>query len=92
MRLRENVIAAVKKAGVSVYFVDRRITKIWNTDRDREDPTHFGGWYWNRTERGRVVETDKEGPFRSEMAAYRDAYVKLQLRPDSPKTPMKQKA
>ena len=79
MRLPDGVIEAVKKNGIEVYFVDRRITKLWNKDRG-DDPSFFGGWYWHRKHRGRVVETDKEGPFRSSMAAYRDAYTKLQLR------------
>ena len=79
MRLADSVLETVKKSGVEVYFVDRRITSMWNRDRG-DDPTFFGGWYWNRKVRGRVVETDKEGPFRSSMAAYRDAYTKLQLR------------
>jgi hypothetical protein len=79
LRLSDGVLLSVKKAGVEVYFVDRRITKMWNKDRG-DDPTFFGGWYWNRKVRGKIVETDKEGPFRSSMAAYRDAYAKLQLR------------
>ena len=79
MRLSDGVIEAVKKHGVDVYFVDRRITKMWNRDRG-DDPAFFGGWYWHRKHRGRIIESDKEGPFRSSMAAYRDAYAKLQLR------------
>lgn len=92
MRLSDSILLSVKKAGVEVYFVDRRIAKVWNGNRDREEPIFFGGWYWNRKSKGRIVETDKEGPFRSSMAAYRDAYAKLQLRAETLKTPMKQKA
>ena len=39
----------------------------------------FCGWYWHRQKGGRVVQTDVDGPFSSESAAVRDAYVKLQL-------------
>lgn len=80
MRLTDAVIMAVKKAGVSVYRADRKTTKLWNKERQPGDPVEFGGWYWNKVSRGRVVETDKDGPFSSQSAAIRDAFVKLQLR------------
>ena len=81
MRLSDAIVQSVKDSGVNVYFADRRTTKIWNRDRSSGEPIQYGGWYWNRSVGGRVVETDTEGPFRSESAAVRDAYVKLQLRP-----------
>jgi hypothetical protein len=80
VRLPDSVLTTVKKAGVRVYYADRRQTKLWNGNRDRDEPAFFGGWYWHRVQGGRVVETDEEGPFRTESAAVRDAYVKLQLR------------
>lgn len=76
-------IEAVKKAGVEVYYADRSITKVWNSDSARDrmtEPLKYGGWYWMRSKKGRVVATDEDGPFRTESAAIRDAYVKLQLR------------
>lgn len=79
MRLPDEVLSAVENAQVQVYFADRRTTKVWNKTRLSGDPIQYGGWYWHRTYRGKVVETDTEGPFRSESAAMRDAYVKLQL-------------
>ena len=80
VRLAENFIAAVKKAGVIVYFADRRITKVWNGTRVELEPLRYGGWYWMRELKGRITTTDEDGPFRSESAAIRDAYMKLQLR------------
>lgn len=80
MRLPDGIIDAVRVAGVQIYFADRRVTKIWNDKRDDGTPINYGGWYWNRTEKGRVVDTDEEGPFRSRSAAIRNAYMKLQLR------------
>ena len=80
MRLSDEIIEAVKHGGVVVYFADRTTTKVWNKSRVSGEPIQYGGWYWHRTEKGRVVETDTEGPFRSESAAIRDAYIKLQLR------------
>lgn len=80
MRLAQIVIDKVKKKGVRIYFADRRITKNWNAHKNEGEPSYFGGWYWERTEKGRVVAMDEEGPFRSESAAIRDAYSKLQIR------------
>lgn len=80
VRLPDSFIASVKKAGVKVYFASRNTTKVWNQSRLAQEPLRYGGWYWMRTQRGRVTETDEDGPFRTESAAIRDAYVKLQLR------------
>jgi hypothetical protein len=80
MRLSDAIVESVKKAGITVYFADRLTTKVWNRSRLSGEPIQYGGWYWHRTEKGKVIETDTEGPFRSESAAVRDAYVKLQLR------------
>ena len=79
MRLADDFIEAVKKAGVRVYFASRNTTKVWNGTRLEGEPLRYGGWYWMRSQRGRVTETDEDGPFRSESAAIRDAFVKLQL-------------
>lgn len=80
MKLSLRVTQSVKKAGVKVYYADRRITGIWNRDRQFGEPIFYGGWYWIRSHKGRVVQTDEDGPFRSESAAIRDAFMKLQLR------------
>ena len=75
-----SVVDAVKKAGVEVYFANRTTTKVWNLSRHKGEPLRYGGWYWMRTRKGHVIATDEDGPFRSESAAIRDAFVKLQLR------------
>lgn len=80
MRIAYSVSEAVKKAGVEIYFADRTTTKTWNSSRLKGEPCQYGGWYWMRAVKGRVVATDEDGPFRSQSAAVRDAYVKLQLR------------
>jgi hypothetical protein len=80
VRLPDSLTEAVKKAGVSVYFASRNTTKVWNEIRLKGEPLRYGGWYWMRTHRGRVTEADEEGPFRTESAAIRDAFIKLQLR------------
>ena len=80
MRLPDAVIAIVKKSGVKVYFANRNTTKVWNQQRITNEPLRYGGWYWLRTQKGKVTAVDEDGPFRSESSAIRDAFVKLQLR------------
>lgn len=80
VRLPNNYIQSVRKAGIQVYFAGRSTTKVWNSNRGDKEPLQYGGWYWMRTHKGRVIEMDQEGPFRSESAAIRDAFLKLQLR------------
>lgn len=80
MRLPNSVLASLTKAGVGAYFADRGHTALWNSDRGDGEPCFFGGWYWHRSVKGRVVQSDEEGPFKSESAALRDAWKKLQLR------------
>lgn len=82
VRLSMVFINAVKKAGVSVYYADRKTTKLWNELRGKDEPLVYGGWYWLRKQKGRVTEMDEDGPFKSESAAIRDALIKLQLRVD----------
>lgn len=81
MRLPDQVIDTVTNAKVSVYYADRQTTKLWNDLRGSGEPLRYGGWYWVRVQKGRVTQTDEDGPFKSQSAAIRDAYVKLQLRP-----------
>lgn len=80
MRLAGSVLHAVDKAGVEVFFADRHTTRVWNGLRLQGEPLRYGGWYWVRRLKGRIVEVDEDGPFRTESAAIRDAFVKLQLR------------
>lgn len=82
MRLSDDVLEAVKRAGIVAYFADRRVTKVWNSEKEMGEPIRFGGWYWHRVVKRRVINTDEEGPFRSRSAALRDAFIKLQLRID----------
>lgn len=80
MRLSDAVMEKVKKAGITVYYADRKLASLWNKeDRDEGEPCFFCGWYWYREDNRQVVDTDDSGPFRSRSAAIRDAYHKLQL-------------
>jgi hypothetical protein len=79
MRLPGYIINAVDEAGVEIFYADRHTTKVWNGFRLRGEPMRYGGWYWMRESKGKVVQMDEDGPFRTESAAIRDAFVKLQL-------------
>lgn len=80
MRLPNGLIDAVDRAGVEIFYADRHTTKVWNGLRLQGEPLRYGGWYWVRRQKGRITDTDEDGPFKSESAAVRDAFVKLQLR------------
>ena len=80
MRLPNAVIESVVSAGVEVFYADRHTTRVWNGLRLQGEPLRYGGWYWMRKSKGRITDTDEDGPFKSESAAIRDAFVKLQLR------------
>lgn len=80
MKLASAYITTVKKSGVKVYFANRNTTKVWNQQRITNEPLRYGGWYWLRTQKGKVTAVDEDGPFRSESSAIRDAFIKLQLR------------
>jgi hypothetical protein len=77
--LPKNVVGAVDRKKVKVYFADRTMTKFWNERRNRDDLRFFGGWYWYIETNGRAEETEN-GPYKTESAAYRDAFLSLSLR------------
>jgi hypothetical protein len=79
MRLTSAIERAVKRAGVHVKQIDRTVAAMWDNGRSPGDPLTFCGWYWDRTHRGKVVETDRQGPFPCYSAAVQDAFVSLQL-------------
>lgn len=76
--LPKNVVGAVDKKRVRVYFADRTQTKFWNERRGKEDLRYFGGWYWYIETNGKASETEN-GPYKTESAAYRDAFLDLSL-------------
>lgn len=81
MRLPDSVILACKLAGVSVHFANRAHIRYLNELRISDEPNNYGGYYWTRKDKkGVITDTDENGPFRSESAALRDAFMKLQLR------------
>lgn len=81
MRLPDSVLLACEIAGVTVHFANRAHIRYLNELRISDEPHNYGGYYWTRTNKnGVVTDTDERGPFRSQSAAYRDAFMSLQLR------------
>lgn len=76
MQLKTEIIQAVHARRIQVTEASRWMVNWWNERRDPSvEPRFFCGWYWWRED-----EPDElQGPFRSMSAAYRDAYVRLQL-------------
>ena len=81
MRLPDYVIDAVQNAKVNIYFADREFYRRWRATKGASDLTVYSGYYWNRVTREGAIDIDEHGPFRSQMAAIKDAYIRLQLRP-----------
>lgn len=81
MRLPDAILEAVKSARVDVFEANRGTTQWWNERRSRDEPRYFAGWYWVRKDRRNKVDSEQYGPFKTQSAAIRDAFVKLQLRP-----------
>jgi hypothetical protein len=80
MRLPDYVQRAAEKRRVVIYYVDRATVQFWNERRSGKELRYFCGWYWYAQARNGKAETDQHGPFRSESAALRDSFEKLQLR------------
>lgn len=80
MRLPLKVIRAVEEARVDIFEANRGMTQWWNEHRASTEPRYFAGWYWVRKDKRNRVDSEQYGPFKTESAAIRDAYVKLQLK------------
>lgn len=70
MWLPRSVIEAVNENIDEVFLVNYATTKIFNEKRSPGTPLVFSGWYWARGKQ-------EGGPFRSQSAAYRDAWYKF---------------
>lgn len=64
--------------GVEFFFLDHRITKIYNDGRKKNQPRVFGGWCW-------AYRNQEGGPFRTRSAAMINAYYLVVLRRTPPK-------
>lgn len=69
-----NAILGKTMDKVRVVYMTRDIAKFWNNSRNRkaDEPAVFCGFYW-------INGSEEGGPFKSRMAAYRDAYFRIVL-------------
>ena len=70
MWLPDKLIDAVTDAGIKVFYVSFQATRLWASERDKDEPLIFSGYYWAQGAR-------EAGPFRSMSAAYRDAWFRV---------------
>lgn len=78
MWLPDRLLTDAREGGVRVFHVSYAATRVWAAERPKGEPLVFSGWYWAR---GR----EECGPFRSQSAAWRDAWyraIRKQTPPD----------
>lgn len=79
MRLSKNILDKLDKEKIDVFEARRDVTEFWNQRRGTTEPRFFCGWYWY-TKRN---PNDLNGPFKTNSAALRDAYVRVSLKLNS---------
>ncbi len=68
--IRADYMTAVRKVAL-VQYISADIARYWNRRRDdRAEPVILTGWFW-------VAGSREGGPFKSQTAAYRDAWYRL---------------
>lgn len=77
MWLPRSVINDVHETVDEVFYVNYQTTKVFNESRTPGVPLVFSGWYWAKGPR-------EGGPFKSQSAAYRDAWYRLCSRTKMP--------
>lgn len=75
--LPQIVYTEADKFHIEVYYADSTIKQRWNSARGEKELRYFCGWFW-RFRNGRRTPDESKGPFMSESAAYRDAFLFLQ--------------
>jgi hypothetical protein len=73
--ISDEVFGKTRDRGIEVFYVPRAATKWWNARRkDRKNEIALlGGWYW-------TLGREEHGPFRSQSAAWRDAFYRRVLK------------
>ena len=82
MRLPAFALRSLSSRRVETFYANRGTVQFWNERRMKGELRYFCGWYWYAKDRKGRAETQECGPFRTETAALRDAYQKLQLQPN----------
>lgn len=77
MWLPNALIKDVGDADVRVFYVSYAATRRWAAGRDPGEPLVFSGWYW-------AIGARESGPFKSQSAAWRDAWYRVVRRRGPP--------
>ncbi len=76
MSLPQIVYSEANKSGIDVYYADTGMKHRWNANLGANEIRHFCGFHWRF--KSNPKSPDDPGPFRTESAAYRDAFMFLQ--------------
>lgn len=77
MWLPGQLLKDTKALKVRVFYVSYAATRVWAAERPPGEPLIFSGWYWAR-------DLQESGPFKSQSAAWRDAWYRLARRRPPP--------
>lgn len=78
-KLSEIVETSVDNAAGEVFYVDRRMKRDWNDNREPDSNTYLVGWYYWCCFPGCLPEGQPIGPYKSRYAAYNACYDDWQL-------------
>jgi hypothetical protein len=70
MWLPDILIKDVRELQARVFYLSYSACRRWAENRDKGEPLVFSGWYWSLGKR-------EAGPFKSQSAAWRDAWYQL---------------
>lgn len=70
MWLRDSILTEVTDLGARIFYLSYAACRRWAENRDPDQPLVFSGWYWSKGGR-------EAGPFKSQSAAWRDAWYQL---------------
>jgi hypothetical protein len=70
MWLSNSLLDEARALEVRVFYLSYAACRRWAEHRDKGEPLVFSGWYWTHGKR-------EAGPFKSQSAAWRDAWYLL---------------
>jgi hypothetical protein len=70
MWLSAALLDDVRALDARVFYLSYAACRRWAENRDKGEPLVFSGWYWANDKR-------EAGPFKSQSAAWRDAWYQL---------------
>lgn len=70
MWLPDSVLSDVRALDARIFYLSYSACRRWAEHRDKGEPLVFSGWYWSLGKR-------EAGPFKSQSAAWRDAWYQL---------------